>query len=123
MQVGDPQGTDAMDVLSQAQAGPIPQVPLSTSGAQQVIVIGAGISGLTSAWFLQQQGYEVLVLEAGACVGGNLQTVRQNGCQFERGPNSFMNNRQAMAELIKGAALEQELVPANADAQRRFIGK
>ncbi len=40
MQVGDPQGTDAMDVLSQAQAGPIPQVPLSTSGAQQVIVIG-----------------------------------------------------------------------------------
>ena len=108
---------------SLGQAGPIPQAPETDSGAQQVIVIGAGISGLTSAWFLQQQGYEVLVLEASAWVGGNLQTVQHNGCQFERGPNSFMNNRQAMADLIKGAGLESELLLANADAHRRFIGK
>ena len=65
---------------SVGQAGPIPQAPETDSGAQQVIVIGAGISGLTSAWFLQQQGYEVLVLEASACLGGNLQTVRHNDC-------------------------------------------
>jgi oxygen-dependent protoporphyrinogen oxidase len=108
---------------SVGQAGPIPQAPETDSGAQQVIVIGAGISGLTSAWFLQQQGYEVLVLEASACLGGNLQTVRHNDCQFERGPNSFMNNRQAMADLIKGTGLESELLLANADAHRRFIGK
>lgn len=108
---------------SQGQAGPIPQAPETETGAQQVVVIGAGISGLTSAWFLQQQGYEVLVLEASACVGGNLQTVQREGCQFERGPNSFMNNRQAMADLIKGAGLESELLLANADAHRRFIGK
>ena len=108
---------------SSGQAGPIPQAPETEIGAQQVVVIGAGISGLTSAWFLQQQGYEVLVLEASACVGGNLQTVQRDGCQFERGPNSFMNNRQAMADLIKGAGLESELLLANADAHRRFIGK
>ena len=108
---------------SQGQAGPIPQAPETDAGAQQVIVIGAGISGLASAWFLQQQGYEVLVLEASACVGGNLQTVQHKGCQFERGPNSFINNRQAMADLIKGAGLETQLQLANADAHRRFIGK
>ncbi|MGB2181754.1 MAG: protoporphyrinogen oxidase, partial [Pseudomonadales bacterium] len=107
----------------EGMAGPIPQAPKGHSGGQQVIVIGAGISGLCSAWFLQQQGYDVLVLEAGACVGGNLQTVQRDGCQFERGPNSFINNRQAMADLIKGAGLEEEIVLANAAAHRRYIGK
>ena len=121
MQDANSQHTDSADL--QGQAGPIPQTLRSHSGAQQVMVIGAGISGLCSAWFLQQQGYDVLVLEASACVGGNLQTVKRDGCQFERGPNSFMNNRQAMADLIKGAGLEQEIVPANAAAHRRFVGK
>ncbi len=104
-------------------AGPIPQAAETQQQSPQVIVVGAGISGLTSAWFLQQQGYEVLVLEASACVGGNLQTVQHNGCQFERGPNSFMNNRQAMADLIKGAGLQPHLVPANASAHKRFVAK
>ncbi|HBD23992.1 MAG TPA: protoporphyrinogen oxidase [Oceanospirillaceae bacterium] len=107
----------------EGMAGPIPQAPKGHSGGQQVIVIGAGISGLCSAWFLQQQGYDVLVLEASASVGGNLQTVQRDGCQFERGPNSFINNRQAMADLIKGAGLEEEIVLANAAAHRRYIGK
>ncbi|MDP6969401.1 MAG: protoporphyrinogen oxidase [Gammaproteobacteria bacterium] len=121
MQDANSQHTDSPDL--QGQAGPIPQALDRGNGGQQVIVIGAGISGLCSAWFLQQQGYDVLVLEASACVGGNLQTVKRDGCQFERGPNSFMNNRPAMAELIKGAGLEQEIVPAKAAAQRRFVGK
>lgn len=34
-----------------------------------VVIIGAGITGITTAYFLQNQGFHVIVLEAG-CIGG-----------------------------------------------------
>lgn len=104
-------------------AGPLPKPALPHGHEAHVIIIGAGISGLASAWFLQQQGFSVTVLEAGNQVGGNLQTVQKYGCQWERGPNSFINNRPAMAQLIEQAGLKPHIVLANKAAHKRFIGK
>ncbi len=113
-------------LMSEITVGPIPQVDTRSQPEQplpKVIVVGAGISGLASAWFLQRQGFEVLVLEAGGIVGGNLQTHKMGTCQFERGPNSFINNRPAMAELIAGAGLTDELVYAQQAAHKRYVAK
>lgn len=104
-------------------AGPFPDLPENLQQKSHVVVIGAGISGLASAWFLEQKGFSVTVLEAGNQVGGNLQTVQQNGCLWERGPNSFINNRQAMAQLIAQLDLGSSIVLANQSAHKRFIGK
>ena len=112
-------------MMTNATVGLIPKPRQLTTNTNNelVIVVGAGITGLSTAWFLQRQGYEVLVLEASACLGGNIQTVAAEGYQFERGPNSFINNRPAMQELIEGLGLQDELLVANAAAHKRYIAK
>jgi phytoene dehydrogenase-like protein len=50
-----------------------------------VIVIGAGLSGLACALTLREQGLEPLVLEASDAVGGRVRTDRREGFLLDRG--------------------------------------
>jgi len=45
-----------------------------TSDKRKVLVIGAGLAGLTAAWKLQNQGYDVLLIEARQRIGGRIWT-------------------------------------------------
>ena len=51
----------------------------------KVIVIGAGFAGLAAAKQLQEQGAEVIILEAGSYVGGRVRTDMSLGAPFEFG--------------------------------------
>lgn len=57
---------------------------------QQVIVIGAGIGGLTTAARLAHDGYKVTVLEKEALVGGRAHRIDQDGYRFDTGPTILM---------------------------------
>ena len=52
---------------------------------KNIVVIGAGISGLVAANMLQNWGAEVLVLEARSQLGGRTRTSMQLGAPFEIG--------------------------------------
>ena len=43
---------------------------------ERVVVLGAGLAGLTAAYNLMRHGYDVMVLEAQDRPGGRVQTVR-----------------------------------------------
>jgi C-3',4' desaturase CrtD len=51
----------------------------------RVIVIGAGVGGLTLASLLAQAGYDVLVLESQTYAGGSASTFTHKGYRFESG--------------------------------------
>jgi phytoene desaturase len=52
----------------------------------KVIVIGAGLAGLSSACYLSQRGYDVTVIEATDAPGGRCGQIRDAGFTFDTGP-------------------------------------
>ncbi|WP_347156401.1 protoporphyrinogen oxidase [Pontibacter chitinilyticus] len=86
----------------------------------RVAIIGAGISGLALAYYLQKLGIAYDLLEASAQVGGNIQTVRVQDYLLELGPNALQGSPE-LDELIQELKLVQEVLPATATSSNRFM--
>ncbi len=70
-----------------------------------VLVIGAGITGLAAAWELRADGREVIVLEAADRPGGKVHTEVRDGFRIEHGPDSVITYRPAALALIRELGL------------------
>lgn len=68
----------------------------------EVIVVGAGIGGLTAAIRLAVQGHKVLVLERNRYVGGKMAEITESGYRFDTGP-SVITMRPVLEELFSFA--------------------
>ena len=86
-----------------------------------VVVVGAGLSGLVAAQRMKRAGLEVAVLEAGAQPGGVIGSVLREGCLFERGPNSAMDTTPLIGELVAQLGLKDQLRYASAAAEKRYV--
>ena len=84
-------------------------------------IIGAGISGLTLAWELQQRGINYHLWEAGTEAGGYIQSRRDPaGYLRELGPNSLLGDADLL-DWIDTLGLTPSLVFANPVSKARFI--
>ncbi|MDE3057382.1 MAG: protoporphyrinogen oxidase [Bacteroidota bacterium] len=88
-----------------------------------VIVIGGGISGLATAWWLHKAGHDVVLLEREEKVGGTMRTTRENGWLIETGPNSALETTPLFKTLFADLHLENEVVYANENSEHRYILK
>ncbi|MCP3670685.1 MAG: protoporphyrinogen oxidase [Gammaproteobacteria bacterium] len=70
-----------------------------------VIIIGAGISGLSTAWWLAQQGVKVEVWESEPTIGGKIKTTTENGYLSESAAGLLVNFRPEIDRLIKHCGL------------------
>ena len=86
-----------------------------------VVVVGAGLSGLATAFRLTQQGFRVQAVEAAARPGGVIASIRRDGALYERGPNSGLDTTPLINELLAAAGIAGERVDASAAAAKRYI--
>jgi protoporphyrinogen/coproporphyrinogen III oxidase len=83
---------------------------------QKIIIIGGGIAGLTSAFYLQKAiqehnlPYEIKLIEASHRLGGKMQTVVRDGYTIERGPDSFLARKTSISRLAVEVGMDDQLV-------------
>lgn len=94
-----------------------------TNNSYNAIIIGAGISGLTTALNLHRRRLDVLVLEKSDHIGGAIRSERIDGFLIEAGPNSTLETTPLLRELINSAGCEDDLHYASTASNTRYILK
>ncbi|UWZ85916.1 protoporphyrinogen oxidase [Occallatibacter riparius] len=86
-------------------------------------IIGGGIAGLAAAYELEKAravnpNIEYTLFESRERLGGSLATDLYEGSVLERGPDSFLTEKPAAAELCRELGIGGDLIPSN-DADRK----
>jgi len=92
----------------------------------RVVVVGGGMGGLATAWFLAHRAppdleLSVRVVEDSALPGGKVRTSIEDGIVFEHGPHGFLGNAPDTRDLIDGVGLSDRCLESRRDARRRFV--
>jgi oxygen-dependent protoporphyrinogen oxidase len=85
-----------------------------------VVVIGAGITGLTCAWRLQKLGFDVLLLESSERVGGVIRSETINGHLVEWGAGSLLPTEHTIGFLDE-LGLLKDLIEATPKSPRFIV--
>src|ERR1700722_5064221 len=86
----------------------------------EALVVGAGVSGLASAYALQKAGIATRVVEAAPRPGGVIQSVKRDGYLVECGPQTFSGNG-SIAAMCRDLGIQDECVLADPKAPRYVL--
>jgi oxygen-dependent protoporphyrinogen oxidase len=89
----------------------------------KIAIVGAGISGLSAAFYLKQQLPEcsLTIFDSGSEPGGTMQTINMGGFLFEGGGNGFLTNKPDSLQLVRDSGAEHLLMPSSDLARKRYI--
>jgi oxygen-dependent protoporphyrinogen oxidase len=94
---------------------------------KRALIIGGGISGLATAFYLQGRAraegvdLEVQVLEKEDHPGGKIRSIKDQGYLCEWGPNGFLDSKPQTLNLCSDLGINGELLRSNDNARKRFI--
>lgn len=87
----------------------------------RVAIVGGGVSGLATAYFLRQRHTDAILFEKSERLGGLIKTDLYQNCRLEAGPDSYIATKPAVTELAHELGdLGNQILPAN-DAERRIF--
>lgn len=92
----------------------------------RVAIVGGGISGLTAAFYLEQERrkgapLEVVVFESSSHLGGVIRTERVEGCVVEAGPDSFLTSKPWARELCDDLRLSAQLIGSRDEERKTYV--
>jgi len=86
-----------------------------------VLVIGAGLSGLVAAYRARRVGLSVAVFEQRQRPGGVIGSERRSGALFERGPNSGLDTTPLINAMLDDLGIRAERVDGSKASSRRYV--
>ena len=91
----------------------------------KIAIVGAGISGLTTAFYIQRAcpDWEIAIFDPAPVPGGTMYTAEVEGFRFEAGGNGFLTNKPDSMQLVGDAGANELLLPSSDAARRRFVYK
>ncbi len=96
---------------------------MAESNHHEVVIVGAGLTGLTIALYLKKAGIKFLIIDKSAKTGGVIQTISERGFVYETGPNTGVVSHPEMTELFEDLAGKCTLETADPSAKCRLIWK
>ncbi|MCX7874723.1 MAG: protoporphyrinogen oxidase [Melioribacteraceae bacterium] len=88
---------------------------------KKVVILGAGISGLSTAYWFKKNNIDFLILEKENHVGGSMQTICKEGFQIDFGPNSGLETSPFIRQIVDDIGFSNEMIYANDSANKRYI--
>ncbi len=87
----------------------------------KIAVIGGGIAGLSAALEISDRfGKQVEILEASSSVGGTVSTICKDGFVLERGPDSFLADKETL-DFCSRIGIRSRLAPTSGQGRKVFI--
>ncbi|HKK81587.1 MAG TPA: FAD-dependent oxidoreductase, partial [Prolixibacteraceae bacterium] len=90
---------------------------------KDIVIIGGGLTGLTTAHYLKKAGVSVAVIEKENRTGGVIDSHSEKGFLFESGPNTGVISWPEVAELFEELEPDCKHITADPEAKRRLIWK
>ena len=90
---------------------------------KDIVVIGAGITGMTCAYELHRKGKDIQILECQNRIGGQISTQKIGNFTFESGPNTGVLKHPEVAELFEQLGDACTLETARESSKRRLVWK
>ena len=87
----------------------------------KITIVGAGISGLATAFWLDKNGYDVRVLESKNEPGGTIETRLEKDFLMDFGPNSGLNTTPLITQIVEEVGLKDEMIFANPEGHKRYV--
>jgi len=91
-------------------------------GTHNVLIVGAGVCGMTLGYKLAQTGHTVTIVESHEQVGGLARTFRYDGFAFDSGPHRFFSSNPEVIQFLK-EVFGEDLLSSPMRSAVHFLGR
>ncbi len=88
---------------------------------EQVLILGGGISGLATAWYLHMANIPFTLIEKEPETGGVISSTRLNDTVLDFGPNSLRDRDGSIRKLAEEVGIADDIIRISEAFKIRFI--